>query len=124
MAMLNLSLSIVLVRHYGGTGAAIGTAASLLLGNGLIMNIYYHKKIGLDVKYFWKNILSFVPALILPTVIGIAIIQYVTFINIPMFVATIIIFILIYSVSMWFLGLNKFEQGLIKKYFRFFRRTV
>lgn len=124
MAMLNLSLSIVLVRHYGGTGAAIGTAASLLLGNGLIMNIYYHKKIELDIKYFWKNILSFVPALILPTVIGIVIIKYVTFVNIPVFIGTILIFILVYSASMWFLGLNVFEKELIRKYLSFFRRKV
>ncbi len=37
-----LFLSIPLAKAYGGTGAAIGTAISLLIGNGLVMNWYYH----------------------------------------------------------------------------------
>ena len=124
MAMLNIFISIILVRHYGATGAAIGTAISLLLGNGFIMNIYYHKKIGLNIIYFWRNILSFIPALIIPTAVGIAIIKYVTFINIPVFIGAIIFFVFIYATSMWLFGLNKFEKELIKKHVCFFRRKV
>ena len=42
IAVANVFLSIPLAKAYGGIGAAIGTAISLLIGNGLVMNWYYH----------------------------------------------------------------------------------
>ena len=44
MAVINLLLSIVLCQKYGAIGSAIGTAISLIIANGIIMNIYYYKK--------------------------------------------------------------------------------
>jgi len=32
------------------------------------MNWYNHVKVGLDMKFFWKQILNFIPALIIPGV--------------------------------------------------------
>src|SRR5690625_694668 len=46
IAVLNLIVTIPLSSRYGAIGAATGTALSLLLGNGLLMNWYYHAKIG------------------------------------------------------------------------------
>ena len=124
MAVFNLIVSIILVRQYGGTGAAIGTAASLLICNGLIMNIYYQKKIGLDIKYFWKSIFSFIPALVVPTISGIFIVTYIRFLNIFVFAGSIMAFVLIYFISIWLWGLNEFEKDLIKKLLRFGRQKV
>ena len=63
IAFLSLILQIVLARKYGGIGCAIAIAGALFLGQGVIMNIYYHKKQGLDIWRFWKEIIkmSFVP---------------------------------------------------------------
>ena len=44
MAIVNLMLSIYLCQIYGAVGSAIGTAISLILANGFIMNIFYQKK--------------------------------------------------------------------------------
>ncbi|MEH7484919.1 oligosaccharide flippase family protein, partial [Neobacillus drentensis] len=57
IALINILLSIPLAKYYGGVGAAIGTSFSLTLGNSILMNIYYHKKVGINIPYFWKNIL-------------------------------------------------------------------
>ena len=59
MAAGNILINIPLVQNYGGFGAAIGTSLSYLIGNGLIMNIYYHQKIGLNMLYFWKELSIF-----------------------------------------------------------------
>lgn len=56
IAILNVILSIPLAVRWGGTGAAIGTAIGNLLGQILFMNWYYSKKIGLDIKSYWKQI--------------------------------------------------------------------
>ena len=122
IAVSNVFISIPLAKYYGGIGAAFGTAISLLIGNGLIMNIFYHKKIGLDIIYFWKQILRFVPALIIPSVAGLLIMKYIEFDNVFVYIGLILIYAVIYCVSTWFLGMNQYEKELIsapiKKVFR------
>ena len=56
MALVNLGLSIILCQKYGAVGSAIGTAISLVMANGFIMNFYYHKNCNIDIICFWKNI--------------------------------------------------------------------
>lgn len=115
IAVLNVIVSIPLAKLYGGTGAAIGTAASLLLGNGLIMNIMYQKLIGLDIIYFWKQILKFIPALIAPAICGFLIMKYVTFSNIILFAALILAYTSVYCISMWLIGMDESEKKLISE---------
>lgn len=52
VAIINIVLSIFLSKCYGAIGASIGTGLSYFLGNFIIMNIYYYKKIHLDIKGF------------------------------------------------------------------------
>lgn len=56
MALLNILISVPSIIYFGNIGAAVTTAIFLLLGNVLIINIYYHKVIGLNVKEFWIKI--------------------------------------------------------------------
>ena len=56
MAVLNLVTSVLLVHRLGYIGAAIGTAFSLVVGDCLVMNWYYHRHIGLDVPRMFKEI--------------------------------------------------------------------
>lgn len=115
IAVMNIVVSIPLAKMYGGTGAAMGTAASLLLGNGLIMNVMYQKLIGLDIIYFWKQILKFIPALIAPALCGFLIMRYIEFNSIILFALLILTYTVIYCISMWALGMNKSERELISE---------
>lgn len=115
IAVINLGISIPLTRKFGGRGAAVGTALALLIGNGLILNIYNHVKVGLDMIYFWKQILSFVPALILPILAGILINNVFNLFSVINFLALGIIYVLVFSVSMWFIGMNQYEKNLVGK---------
>ena len=115
IALGNLGLTIPLAKAYGGVGAAIGTGIALLIGNGLIMNWYYHARVGLDIKFFWKEILSFIPAL-MPTILaGILMVRYLSLDSILQFIGLGIIYIIIFCVSMWFIGMNQYEKDLIGK---------
>lgn len=64
IALCSLGLSIYLAQIYGGYGCAFATGMALLIGQGLIMNIYYQKKQRINIKVFWWEILkmSIVPA--------------------------------------------------------------
>ncbi|MEH7110730.1 oligosaccharide flippase family protein, partial [Bacillus sp. JJ1764] len=57
IAVLNILISIPLAKMWGGIGCAIATGISLTIGNIIVMNIYYHKKIKVNIPLFWKNIL-------------------------------------------------------------------
>ena len=49
IAIANVAISIPLIKLMGPIGAALGTAISLIAGNIIFMNIYYQKRIGLDI---------------------------------------------------------------------------
>lgn len=115
IAVANLLISIPLAKTYGGLGAAAGTAISLLIGNGLMMNLYNHFKVGLDMKFFWKGILKFIPALIIPMVLGVVVNIYFDLYRILNFVGFGLLYVIVFGVSMWFIGLNAYEKGLIGK---------
>lgn len=113
IALANIGLSIPLTKYYGGIGAALGTAVSLLIGNFLAMNLYYHYKIKLDMKYFWKQILKFLPALVIPAMVGGLIKLYVNTITLINFVIFGAIYSVVFLASMWVVGINKYEKQLI-----------
>lgn len=115
MALINLILSIFLCQKWGAVGSAIGTAISLILANGFIMNIYYHKKCNIDVVAFWKNILGISLGLILPILCGVIIVRFIDLYSIWNLIVAMIAYVITYCISMWFLGMNKYEKSLILK---------
>ncbi len=124
IALGNLGLTIPLAKRYGGIGAAIGTASALIIGNGFIMNWYNHVKVGLDMKFFWKQILRFVPALIAPVLAGILINSIFNLYNIFYFLGFGIIYVIIFCGSIWFVGMNQYEKDLIGKPIRSIVRRI
>ena len=69
MAVFNVVLSILLSKRYAGVGCAAGTAISILLANGIVMNLYYYKKMELDIPAFLGRILPvllLIAALLIP----------------------------------------------------------
>lgn len=115
MAFINLILSIFLCQKYGAVGSAIGTAISLIIANGFIMNIYYQKKLNINIVLFWKNIGRMSIGLILPIIIGVLMMKFTTISSIWMLLGLIIGYSAVYCLSMWFLGLNEYEKNLVKK---------
>ena len=115
MAIVNLGLSIVLCQKYGAVGSAIGTAISLVLANGFVMNIYYNRKCNIDIPLFWKNILRQSVGLIIPIGVGIAMTMFIEINSVWMFVACLITYTMVYCISMWLFGMNDYEKDLVRK---------
>lgn len=113
ISVLNVILSIPLARMYGGVGAAIGTAVSLVIGNIFIMNIYYYKVIKIDIPRFWKNILKMTIPLTIIAIPAYFINQLFIFNTWLTLIIKIGIFILIYCVTVYFSSMNKYEKELI-----------
>lgn len=115
IALINILVSIPLAKMYAGIGAAAGTAGSLIIGNGLLMNWYNHHKVGLDMKYFWKQIFRIVPALIAPILTGIVGNKVFDLYNIKYFLAYGVFYVIVFGISMWLVGINEYEKNLISK---------
>lgn len=119
IAVLNVAISIPMVKSYGGIGAAIATSFSLIIGNGLIMNIYYHRRIGINIVYFWKSILRMSIPVIFALFLGF-IVNLLIISNSPIFILVkVILFSMMYPIIMWFFGINNEEKrvfiSLIKR---------
>lgn len=56
--VLSLILAVPFARRWGGMGCALATVSSLLIGQGLLTNIYY-ARLGIDIKGYFKNTIPF-----------------------------------------------------------------
>lgn len=115
IAILNVLVSIPLAKMYGGIGSAIGTAISLVLGQIIILNIYYYKAIHINILEYWKNILKMTIPMIIVLGIGLAIKYYISLNGIIELVLGIGIYSIIYSFIAWRFIMNDYEKDLIKK---------
>ena len=67
IALVSLAMQIVLTRFFGGIGCAMGVSGALVVGQILIMNVYYRRRQDLDIKTFWKEIskMSIIPLVLI-----------------------------------------------------------
>jgi O-antigen/teichoic acid export membrane protein len=115
MAILNVMISVILVQPLGFWGAAVGTVVSLLVGHGLLMNIYYHKVIGLNVPRMFREIFAgILPAAV---VSGLCCLPLVFLLDSSFlaFAVKCIVFVVLYAAALWLIGLNKTEKAMVKK---------
>lgn len=113
IAILNVLLSIPLVKMYGAMGAAVGTAVSLVLGNIVFMNWYYQYRIGLDMLDFWKSIISLIPAMSIPLAFGICIRVFVHPVGIVQITAVGAIYYVVFCFFIFKFGMNLYERGIV-----------
>ncbi|MED4887905.1 oligosaccharide flippase family protein [Lysinibacillus fusiformis] len=111
VAVVNIIVSIPAIYFYGKMGTAIITACSLLIGNVVIMNIYYYKKIGLDILGFWRTI----SRLVLAFILAICCSQLLWDLSKPPITwISIILYIFYYTVlaggSLFFIGMTKEQR--------------
>lgn len=125
MTVLNVLLTIILCPIYGEVGAVVGTGVSVVAVEVLFMNIYYHKRLNIDIVEYWKNFLLNCKGLIIPAIFGLVVQRYILINNYIDLLIFIGIYTVIYALSMWFLMMNSFEKdlfiGWIKK--RFIKKT-
>lgn len=115
IALCSLGLSIYLAQIYGGYGCAFATGMALLIGQGLIMNIYYQKKQRINIKVFWWEILkmSIVPAVFI--VVGLYALNHFEPSNMTVldFAKYLILYTVLYIQLFLIFSINKEEKDLL-----------
>lgn len=113
ISVASLAISIPLSIKYGGIGCAAGTTIALVVGQIFIMNIYYYKKVYLDIPKFWREIfkMSIVPFIL--CVIGGIILHYYDINSVARLSISILIFLLVYTHLFWRFSMNEYERALL-----------
>lgn len=128
IAMANVVISIIFVQIWGVIGCAIATAISFTLGNIIIINIFYWKKIKLNIPNFWVNIFYMSIPLIISVIYGSTLNKLLIADLWIVLIGKIIVFSIIYVLAMWFTGMNKYEKNSFilpaKSYYQKFRVRV
>lgn len=114
MAVGNVIISIPLGMAYGGFGCALGTGISMVVGNGLIMNWYYHTRIGLDMRYFWQSILRIVPAFVPPMALGVAAVCLHTFEGYGGVLLFAVPYTAVYGLCVYALAMDEGEKSMVR----------
>lgn len=114
IAIANVISTYLVVPYLGGIGAALCSCVSYLLGQGLIMNTYYYRVIGLDIPQFWRNILkmSVFPAIML--LAGLVLLHFFALRSWLTLFAGICAYTLVYCAGMYGLVMNDYEKDVIR----------
>lgn len=113
IAILNLILSIILVKKIGVIGCAIATGFSFILGQIIVMNIYYKVVVKLDIIKFWKNIFHMSIPIAIGMALGYILNLYLVEVNYLNFLIKTGLYTLVYALLLWFMALNSYEKAQI-----------
>lgn len=115
ISLVSLGAQIPLSKYYGGIGCACAIAGALVLGQIIVMNVYYHVKQKIDIVGFWIEIvkMSIVPAVL--TVLTYYVLQQYALDTVVKLVAGIIVYLLVYLPLFFALSMNSYERDLILK---------
>lgn len=115
IAIANIVISIPLAKAYEGIGSAIGTSISLIVGNVIIMNIYYYKKVGINIIKFWKSVFKMTIQFIIPVVVAVMLKHFIVLHGYIQVMALGGMYSLIYVITCYLLVMNEYERDIIKK---------
>lgn len=113
ISLISLGLQIPLAKYYGGVGCACAIAGALVLGQIIVMNVYYQVKQKINIVKFWIEIakMSFVPAAL--TIGGYFALQHFATDNWISLGVGIFAYLVVYLPLFFMLSMNKFERDLV-----------
>lgn len=123
IAIINVISTYLIVPTAGILGAAYCSCISYIVGQGLIMNIYYYKVTKIDIPLFWKNIgkLLWIPVGL--TILGIVLQTWLEINNVLSFVICGSIYVMLYGILMIKFGFNEYEKEIfLKPVFKLLKR--
>lgn len=115
IAFFSLSLQIPLAKSFGAIGSAIGISVALIMGQVIVMNIYYHKIQNIDIIKFWKEIFGMATAPVILCLISYYLTSEFMVGTLIDLTLGIILFSLAYTIVLWFFSMNNYEKNMITK---------
>ena len=128
VALINIGLTIPMSQQWEGIGAAFATMICMFMGTVVFMNIYYWKKVGLDIPKFWKSIASILPGYCAPVLVGVLIWKFFVIDSYSDVLIAALVIGAVFLLSIWRFSMNNYEKNLlrrpVKKGFKFIYSKV
>lgn len=115
IAIINVVGTVFCVNKFGIIGAAVVTGLANVLGQGIIMNWYYWKKIHLEIPRFWKSVVNIYFGPIIMCTLTLFISQFVDFYSWTVLFAGIIIFTIVFIIFNWLFVMNDYEKDIFRE---------
>ena len=126
VAIMNIGITVILIKWKPIIGAAIGTAIALFVGDLFARLVVYKKQIKINsLQYLYQFIKGILLCLIISIGCGYSFNYLVNAIGIPIiweFVASCIIMLIVFMLTMILFGFNKYEKDLIRSKLKKFSR--
>lgn len=123
ISIISLIFQIILAKKYDGIGCAVAISGALLLGHGIIMNIYYSCKQHIDIISFWKEILKMSIIPIISVVLGIYVVSMVDIDTVASLCLAILVYALVYIPLFWLFSMSQYEKTLIINFLKTLKRN-
>ena len=125
-AVVNIALTILFIQWFGILGAAFSTALSLIFCSGIVMNIFFWKRTGLDIPRFWRQICRCAAPLFALFLVVFAL--YTQLLpaadNWLLLLAYLVVYVIVYLAVCWLFSFNDYEKNLLRNIRDSFLRTV
>ena len=116
--VLNVALTAILIRWNPLLGAAIGAFTSLFVGDILVMNLVYSRKLGISLRRYYTGLFKgLLPGILITAGLGLAI-DLLPVYGWAGLILKIAAMCLVYAVVLWMWGLNGYEKKLIMSLLR------
>lgn len=109
--VFSLAFAIPLGIRFGGTGCAFATGLSMLLGNGLVMNWFYARRIHLAIGEFWRQIGRISLVVLGCFVLGYGMNVWVSASGFLLFACKVALYTLVYSFLIYQLAMTAEERA-------------
>ncbi|MBR3811551.1 MAG: oligosaccharide flippase family protein [Agathobacter sp.] len=115
MTVVNILISVFLIKRIGPIGAPLGTGISYIIGHCIIMNVYYKKKIGLNVTRMFKEIFKKTWICVLVSfALTLPLMLWKSDGNWLILIMKAIIFCIIYGILLIIYGMNNDEKKMLQ----------
>ena len=122
IVLLNILLTVVLIKWQPLIGATIGTFISLVLGDVVVMNVIFRKKLKMDLGYYYKGLAKgILPCIAVATAVGFVARHFLKNGGWISLLLEVAIICLVYAVCILMFGMNPYEKNMVSSVLRKFK---
>lgn len=120
-SLIDLAATFTLAHFVGAWAAVWGYVIYLVLGSWLFMNWYYHRRIGLDMVFFWKRLLPVIAGCVLPAILCVVGTLVIPVADIFGFLTWGVVYTGLCGLAQWKFVLHEDEKGQFGRLFAKFK---
>ena len=122
IVLLNILLTVVLIKWQPLIGATIGTFISLVLGDVVVMNVIFRKKLKMNLGYYYKGLTKgILPCIAVATAVGFVARHFLKNGGWISLLLEVAIICLVYAVCILMFGMNTYEKNMVLSVLRKFK---